>query len=110
MPTGAELVVWTHGDDTLDACLTNSASAVHARRMSDKQSAALQRRAHPRGVGDGVEFGMTEPEVFFRARRTSLIFVGCTTTRRTVIAERTNFIRSAQNDRANLRALVFAEL
>lgn len=109
VPAGDEIVGGADGDDVFDACLTNSASTVHARRMSNKQSTAVKKASQRAPRGDGVEFGVAEPEVFLRTRRGPLVFVGAASARRSVVAERADFVRPAQNDRANFRARVFAE-
>ena len=75
------------GHDTLDACLNNRASAVHARRVGDEDRATFERNADSRGIRDCIEFGVTEPKVLLRTSRSKIsCLVRCAAARCSVIA------------------------
>lgn len=109
-PSAEELFAGMSSDDTHDSSLDNCASAIHARRVSNEKSTAVERRPHAGGVGNGVELGVAEPEVFLWSDPSTGVFVCRAPSRCAVITERTNFKRRAEDKRTNLRARILAEL
>ena len=108
-PSFEEFVGWHSCEDLDDSSLDNCASAIHAGRMSNDNTATSKWGTDTRRVCDGVEFSVAEPEILFGPGDASFIFVRRAASRSAVIPNRSNLERRAEDKSADLGTLVFRE-
>lgn len=109
-PSFEELVGWHSCEDLNDSSLDDGTSAIHTRRVSDNQRTTIQRSPNPGCICDCIELGVTKPEILLRSGGSSLILISGASTWGSVVAHRADFLCWANDERANLRALIFAEM